>query len=153
MLAISSLMVCTFTFTNPRPDLSRAQSSKGHVARREVLTLLGAAAAAWQGQPAFAARAGIESSSYYSEATLIPSPTAAKRFEGKYDDLLHPGCERQISVREELLTNELNDRKYYEARFSGTDVVPKGIDGLLFAACTEDSMNESGRTYTVRGAT
>ena len=146
MLAVglSSTWQCGFVVKPP------AHGTLGRRDATHALALLVGAAVTGPAAPALAARASIESSTYYAEAGQEPSPAKAKRFVGEYEDQLHPSCDRRISVEDELKTSELNGRKYFSAEFQGTDVVPLGVEGLVFAACDEASLKKSGRQYTVR---
>lgn len=140
MLAVLSSWQCGFVVKLP--------VHRGSLGRREAIALLVGAAATGPSAPALAARASMDSSRYYADAGQEPSPERAKRFIGQYDDQLHPSCERRISVDGELKVSELTGRKYFAAEFQGTDVVPQGVEGLVFAACDEASMKKTGRQYT-----
>jgi len=91
-----------------------------------------------------------------SPAALLPSQTSASfldmgatrraaRFEGEYDDRLHPLCERRVSVdTRELKVGAVSGEKYYPAQFTMTDAGPPGIGALVYLACDEDNVKQYG---------
>jgi len=84
-------------------------------------------------------------------APLLLAPPAALavpyelRFQGTYDDLLHPSCVREIIVKPSTNIDAKGRKvKGYFATFRGTDVGPPGIGDKVIIACDEDSIKKYG---------
>ncbi|GMI08252.1 hypothetical protein TrRE_jg2863 [Triparma retinervis] len=80
---------------------------------------------------------------------IVASPAVAVpyelRYQGTYDDLLHPSCVREITVKPATRVNAKGKKvKGYAATFRGTDVGPPGIGDKIFLACDEDSIRKYG---------
>jgi hypothetical protein len=81
---------------------------------------------------------------------LIASPALAVpyelRYQGTYDDLLHPLCVREIAVKPTVSIDAKGRKKIksYAATFRGTDVGPPGIGDKITIACDEDSIKKYG---------
>jgi hypothetical protein len=61
------------------------------------------------------------------------------KFEGEYDDQLHPLCERKISVR---VDNPGTKERKYWATISGNDVGPVGIGDKVYLPCSEKAKSQ-----------
>ena len=68
------------------------------------------------------------------------------KFEGEYDDQLHPLCERKISVR---VDNPGTKERKYWATISGNDVGPVGIGDKVYLPCDEKAKSlYASRTFS-----
>ena len=67
-----------------------------------------------------------------SPASCLAAP-AAMKFAAEYSDLMHPLCERRITVE------KAETKGRFIAHFSGTDVGPVGIGPIVEIACDDES--------------
>jgi len=74
-------------------------------------------------------------------AAAVPLLRSAARFDAKYTDMLHPGCDRRIEVAPTPTRGERGTTSFL-VKFSGTDVGPEGLGQLVKIACTDETIDK-----------